>query len=273
LSAVATLPALPGSSTPGYFDPGDPVSERDATILDYAWANRIQEELAAIVEQGAGGTLDRTNNAQVLAAIRALIAAIPHGIQTISATAWFTVPSPTIEVEIWAGGSGSWASISGIAGGGGSGGGYAKKRGTDLTVGATIAVTIGGGGNAGTAGVAPTSGGASSFGSYCSATGGQINPLTSAGSPGWGTSPDLAPAAISTCPAAMAVSGWATKPVWCSIKAASAAAVHCPAASPIRAPPARRGIPPAAARRARAPGRAAQRPIRAGAPGFCIVRW
>jgi hypothetical protein len=72
----------------------------------------------------------------------------------------------------------------GIAGG--SGGGYAKKRITGLTVGATIPVTIGGGGNARTAGVAPTAGGASSFGSYCSATGGQLNPLNSPGSPALG---------------------------------------------------------------------------------------
>jgi hypothetical protein len=58
LSAVATMPALPGSSAPGYFDPGDPVAERDATILDYYWANTVQEELAAIVEQGAGVGLE-----------------------------------------------------------------------------------------------------------------------------------------------------------------------------------------------------------------------
>src|SRR5690348_7005831 len=93
-SAVGVKPALPGSSTPGYFDPGDPVAERDATIVDYFWANTIQEELAGVVT-AAGLSLDRTNDAQLLAAIRALIAAIPHGVQVISpvTTSNFTVPA------------------------------------------------------------------------------------------------------------------------------------------------------------------------------------
>lgn len=77
-SAVAVKPAPPGSHTPGYFDPGDLMAERDATILDCFWANTVQEELAAIVQQGAGVGLDLSNDNQVLAAIRSLIAAIPH---------------------------------------------------------------------------------------------------------------------------------------------------------------------------------------------------
>jgi hypothetical protein len=195
-SAATSLATPSAYGTPGYFQEGNPLTGVDATIVDEDWTNAVQEELVAIV-LAAGIALDKTNRAQVLAAIRSLIGAIPHGLQTIGATGWFTVPAAVIEVEIWAGGSGSWASLSGTSGGGGSGGGYARKRISGLTVGATIAVTIGNGGTAGTTGTPPTAGGASSFGSYCTATGGQLNPLNSVGSPalgnlaGFGTGGDL----------------------------------------------------------------------------------
>jgi len=178
------MPAPPGSSTPGYFDPGDPVAERDATILDYFWANTIQEELAAIVEQGAGVALDRTNNAQVLAALRGLIASIPHGVQVFSAvtTTNFVVPAGVtwIDVELWGGGAGSFASYGTKRSGGGGAGAYARRR-LAVTPGQSIAVTIGGGGGAGVAsGIDwPSNGGTSSFGGYLTATGGQRNPSAS----------------------------------------------------------------------------------------------
>ena len=57
-----------------------------------------------------------------------------------------------IDVELWGGGSGSWASVPGMPGGGGSGGGYARKRMSGLTPGAIIPVTIGAGGAAGVSG-------------------------------------------------------------------------------------------------------------------------
>src|SRR5215469_15639194 len=52
------------------------------------------------------------------------------GVQTFQASGTFTVPSgiTQVEVELWGGGSGSYASIGNIASGGGSGGGYARKR-------------------------------------------------------------------------------------------------------------------------------------------------
>ena len=125
-SAATSLPAPSAYGTPGYFQEGNPLTGVDATIVDEDWTNAVQEELVAIV-LAAGIALDKTNRAQVLAAIRSLIGAIPHGSQTISATGWFTVPAAVIEVEIWAGGSGSWASVSGTSGGGGSGGGYVAQ--------------------------------------------------------------------------------------------------------------------------------------------------
>ncbi len=150
-SSVASKPAPPGSHTPGFFDPGDPVAERDATILDYFWANTVQEELAAIVEQGAGVGLDPSNDNQVLAAIRGLIASIPHGVQVFSAvtTMNFVVPAGVtwIDVELWGGGAGSYASYGTQRSGGGGAGGYARRR-LALTPGQSIAVTIGAGGAA-----------------------------------------------------------------------------------------------------------------------------
>jgi hypothetical protein len=102
----------------------------------------------------------------------------PGGVQVFTSNGTFIVPAPVFEVEVWAGGSGSWASVSGVAGGGGSGGGYARKRIVGVAIRTAITVTVGTGGSAGLSGtIAPTAGGPSSFGSYCSATGGVVNPL------------------------------------------------------------------------------------------------
>ena len=114
------------------------------------------------------------------------------GVQNYSASGVFTVPTgiSQVEVEVWGGGSGSFASIAGAPSGGGAGGGYAKKRVTGLTPGQQIPVTLGAGGSAGTVGgVAPTGGGTSSFGSYVSATGGSLNYLATTASPQNGATP------------------------------------------------------------------------------------
>ena len=193
-TAVASLPAPPAlTGTTGYFGPAVP-GISPATRVRYWFVTMLQEELMSILA-AASITADTTGTVfnQVLLAIKALIGAIPHGVQNITSSGTWTVPSgvTTLEVEVWAGGSGSWASVSGIAGGGGSGGGYARKRLTGLTPGASITVTVGAGGTAGTtAGAAPTNGAASSFAgsgfTTVSATGGVINPLNSPASPGLG---------------------------------------------------------------------------------------
>ena len=69
-------------------------------------------------------------------------------VQTFLTNGTFTVPAGVsqAEVEVWGGGSGSYASFGGIPSGGGSGGGYARKRVTGLIAGQTIPVTIGSGG-------------------------------------------------------------------------------------------------------------------------------
>ena len=111
-----------------------------------------------------------------------------RGITKLTSSGTYVMPvgCTTLDVELWAAGSGSWASVSGIPGGGGSGGGYARKLITGLTPGSSIAATVGAGGAAGTSGVAPTAGGSTSFGSYLSATGGQVNGVNTPAAPGFG---------------------------------------------------------------------------------------
>ena len=114
------------------------------------------------------------------------------GVQTFTTSGSFTIPSGVtqVEVELWGGGSGSFASIGGQPSGGGAGGGYARKRVTNLSPGQVVAVTVGSGGNGGTtSGVAATGGGTSSFSSYVSATGGSLNAYATFSSPGNGASP------------------------------------------------------------------------------------
>ena len=121
-----------------------------------------------------------------------LVPGFGSGVQAITASGTFTVPAGVtqVEVEVWGGGAGSFASTSSVASGGGSGGGFARKRITGLTPGQAIPVTIGGGGNGGTtAGAVAGAGGTSSFGTFVSATGGSLNATASASNPQNGATP------------------------------------------------------------------------------------
>jgi hypothetical protein len=121
------------------------------------------------------------------------------GVQSFSSSGQFNVPAgiTRIEVELWGGGSGSYASTSSAASGGGSGGGYARKRITGLTPGQVLSVLVGAGGPAGLVGGAtlPTPGQTSSISNpgngalYVQATGGSLNPSASASSPQNGAVP------------------------------------------------------------------------------------
>ncbi len=114
------------------------------------------------------------------------------GVQNFSTSGSFVVPPGVsqVEVELWGGGSGTFASAAGAPSGGGSGGGYARKRIVGLNPGQQITVTVGSGGSAGAVGgAAPAAGGTSSFGSFVSATGGSLNYLATTASPQNGATP------------------------------------------------------------------------------------
>lgn len=72
--AVASLPDSQPPGTPGFFSGGNPETGQLATVPGPDWMNSVQEEIAAAVE-GAGIGLDKDNNAQLLAAIQALVSA------------------------------------------------------------------------------------------------------------------------------------------------------------------------------------------------------
>jgi len=77
LIATNSVPAAladtaPATGTPQFATSGNPATSTPATVLPAYAFNALQEELIAIIT-AAGITADRTNNAQVLAAIRALI--------------------------------------------------------------------------------------------------------------------------------------------------------------------------------------------------------
>jgi hypothetical protein len=114
------------------------------------------------------------------------------GVQTFTATGTYVVPAGVtqVEVELWGGGAGSYASYSTVPSGGGAGGGYARKRVGNLTPGQTVTVTVASGGIGGTAsGGAPTAGGTTSFGTYVSATGGNLNSMATVSNPLNGATP------------------------------------------------------------------------------------
>jgi hypothetical protein len=114
------------------------------------------------------------------------------GVKSFISSDTFTVPAGVtqVEVEVWGAGSGSFASLPGLASGGGSGGGYARKLVTGLAPGQVVPVTVGAGGAAGTASGTPAgSGGTSSFGQFVSATGGSLNYQATTSAPGNGATP------------------------------------------------------------------------------------
>lgn len=192
----------PTTGTPQFATNGNPATAQPATVLPAYMFNAIQEEIIAAIV-AAGQTPDRTNNAQLLAAIRVLGGS--GGQQPFSASGTFTVPTgvTAADVELWGGGGGAGANVAGTAtysfGGGGAGAGYSRKRVSGLTAGQAIPVTVGAGGTGGVSGgAAATAGGTSSFGSYVSATGGGPGgpstgsaPSVTFGSPGNGVGGDL----------------------------------------------------------------------------------
>ncbi len=72
-SNVVALPADPvGEGAGGFFTPGDTGAGTSATIPGYEWFNRIQEEIADVIES-TGGALDGADNTQLRTAIVKMI--------------------------------------------------------------------------------------------------------------------------------------------------------------------------------------------------------
>ncbi len=114
------------------------------------------------------------------------------GVQSFTSSGNFAIPAGVtqVEVEVWGGGSGSYASVPGLASGGGAGGGYARKLVSGLIPGQIVPITVGAGGAAGTTGGAAAGpGGTSSFGQFVSATGGSLNYLATTLAPENGATP------------------------------------------------------------------------------------
>jgi microcystin-dependent protein len=90
-----TLPGpLANVNAPGYFEnnPG----AGPGTVVDGDFLNGIQEEIAGTIE-GAGVVLDKTNNAQLLAAIQALIVASKTAV--IEAYAGAVTPTGALDCD------------------------------------------------------------------------------------------------------------------------------------------------------------------------------
>ncbi|AOX16911.1 gp53-like domain-containing protein [Kozakia baliensis] len=92
-SAVANMPAPAAAGTPGYFSEGNPAAGEAATIVSGDWLNIVQEEIAAPIEE-TGGTLDKTNPHQLLAAIKSLIGTgvVASFAGSLGATGWVKLP-------------------------------------------------------------------------------------------------------------------------------------------------------------------------------------
>lgn len=94
---LAHADTAPVSGTPEYATSGDPGAGTPATVFPAYAFNAIQEELIAIIVAG-GGTPDRTNNAQVLAALRQLIQDETgnYAVDTGAANVYVIAPNPPI---------------------------------------------------------------------------------------------------------------------------------------------------------------------------------
>lgn len=166
-TAVSALPALPTDDigNPGFFTGGS-TGGMSATRVRYWWLNMVQEELLSPVS-AAGLTPDKSNNTQLLQAIKVLAALAasnaPRGMAKFTTSGNFTVPAGVyfIRRRVWgAGGAGGGAKGTG-AGAGGGGGAFAEDV-LAVTPGQVLPVTIGAGG-VGAAGANGTSGGTTSM--------------------------------------------------------------------------------------------------------------
>jgi hypothetical protein len=177
--AAAADPGIPADNvaTPGFFQGAVIATGQAATRIRFWWLNMVQMEICNVVT-GAGIALQKGNNAQLLAAIRAIAAYVPHftNEQTFSASGTFTVPAGVGRVKLRLYGGGGGGGYGNSAGGGGGGGGGYVEGFFSTVPGDVLTITIGGGGSGGSSGAVATAGGDSTIyhgGELCYATGGQ----------------------------------------------------------------------------------------------------
>ena len=179
LQLIAGVPANTGSqSTPA---------------ADAGWTALYQVAVAYGQTQITGSNITPVPTAPFLPnKLPSLRPGITYQVLSFKTSGTFLIPPGVtqVEVELWGGGSGSYASVPYFPSGGGSGGGYAKKLVTGLIPGQIVPITVGAGGRSGTTGGgAPTGGSTSSFGSYVNASGGNLNGGASVSLPMNGATP------------------------------------------------------------------------------------
>lgn len=160
------------------FTGGNPQTGELPTALDADFFDSVQEEIASVIE-AAGLSLAKANNAQLLAAMKALVGPgrlLNVQVFTVSGSYTPTAGTKKIIVEVQAGGGAgggtpATSSSQNSVASGGSSGQYVKSQLQVSSLSLPVTVTVGVGGS-GVAGANGSGGGASTFGSVLSATGG-----------------------------------------------------------------------------------------------------
>lgn len=177
---AAHADVAPATGTPGFATDGDPATNTPATQWPAYAFNALQEEILAVIS-AAGIGFDRNNNAQLLAALVALIPSNAPGrligVRAITSTQVYNPTAGTkspLVLLCSGGGGGGGAAITSSAqiafGTGGAAGNWAIGRFTSSFAGVTVTIGAGGIGVAGSAG---GTGGTTSFGPLMSITGGR----------------------------------------------------------------------------------------------------
>jgi hypothetical protein len=76
-TASPTLPTPDAVGSPGYFSHGNVSAGVSYTVTTNDWGNAVQEEIVNVV-LGAGETLDKTNNGQLLTSINTIAANVAN---------------------------------------------------------------------------------------------------------------------------------------------------------------------------------------------------
>jgi hypothetical protein len=101
--AVGSGDIAPATGTPGQATSGNPATNTPATVLPAYAFNAIQEELIAILA-AAGITPDRTNNAQIVSAIKRLVQSQVVLADTGAVNAYAATNAPALTATTWANG-------------------------------------------------------------------------------------------------------------------------------------------------------------------------